>query len=50
MDEHKFQDIRLISVAGQDESIALRRMAADAEQYLDRFTWSPLCSRLNCCA
>ncbi len=45
MDEHKFQDVRLISVAGHEESIALRHMAVEAEQYLGSFDWSPPIAR-----
>jgi len=41
MDETRFQDIRLISAAGAEESLALRRMAEEAEEYLNAFPWCP---------
>ena len=41
MDYNRFQDIRMISVAGAEESTALRRMADEAERYLTSFRWCP---------
>ena len=41
MDETWFQDVRMISAAGAEESILLRRMADDAIVYLSNFAWCP---------
>jgi len=41
VDESWFQDIRTISAAGAEESLALRQMADDATLYLSRFPWCP---------
>jgi len=41
MDETRFQDVRMISAAGAEESLALRRMAEEAERYVSGFPWAP---------